>query len=339
MSWSTVAWFVLAFTLGLQRPASTQCCCGAQDCAATSADGRFQVAARSTLGTGGMVHGPYAFEFTTWRLEPDGSKHELGRFERTWDTTAHFHMSLHVPSTGNGFLLSSSLEDDLVFHAPDGLVLRRLAKGDGGGVWSDPATGSAGLLRAIVGGDRGLQQGLLWLPLAMMVGAAPGATDERWSDEPGVAPWTIEAQLRFRRALHWHPERGERERAAAEAAVRAWLAPGGSSRELEALRELGLSAMPILQAWPAPDDATRSRLRRAIDCLRRDLAGFEAPWCDLELLVAMLAHPDAEWVAAGRRQLARVLPAGAECSAAWVAAHRDRLRLDDRRARYELGPK
>lgn len=334
---------IVSFAVAL-APAAAQCCLGAQDSHAQSPGGEFHVDARSTLGTGHAVHGPYTFEFVTWRTTSTGGRVELGRFERTWDTRAHFFMQVFVSPTGNGFLLDTSLEPALVFLAPDGTELRRVRSASKGAIWPDETITDPLCLRVFAAWDgHGGHRCRLWLPLATMVGPeeveGPRETGrpKAWRIADGAPCWPMDRgeRDRLRQALHWSPAQGEREAAAARAAMDEWLAKDTAAME-DAVVAFGLSAVPVLRARIAAEPALAPRLQSPLARIRSDLCGHDEPWRDLALLVAMLGHPDAELAADARSQLQRVLPAGALPNAEWVAAHREDLVWDLATDRHAL---
>lgn len=334
---------VVSFAAAL-APAAAQCCLGAQDCHEQSVGGEFHVDARSTLGTGPHVHGPYTFEFVTWRTTTDGRREELGRFERTWDTRAHFSMRVFVSPTGNGFLLDTSLAQDLLFLAPDGSELRRVRGAAKGSVWPDATIVDPLRLRVFAAWDgHGGHRSQLWLPLAMMVGSEEiqggrgRGEASTWRVHDGAPCWPVDRgeRDRLRLALHWSPAQGEREAAAAGAALDAWLATSSAATE-DAVVAFGLSAMAVLRARIAAEPASAPRLQPLLARIRSDLCGHDEPWRDLALLAAMLGHPDAELAADARSQLQRVLPAGVPTTAEWVGAHRRELVWDHTAHRHAL---
>src|SRR5262245_28284159 len=178
-------------------PLAAQCCLGAQNVTATSCDGRFRVEAISRTGTGPTSHGPYCFAFHTLRVGADGKAEPIGAFERSWDTHADFTMQVYVSPTGNGFLLSTSLEEDLLFLSPAGTELRRVHCTHGEGVWphNHLTTDPLALLVISDGGSRRTQ---LWLPLCQLLGpeeqrtgkvtALATATYEPVASEPWWTP-------------------------------------------------------------------------------------------------------------------------------------------------------
>ncbi|MBK9386154.1 MAG: hypothetical protein IPN34_15180 [Planctomycetes bacterium] len=113
-------WFVVLFSfLAWGASARAQCCLGAQNVSAISANGRFRVQAISVVGTGIQHHGPYVYRL---RMEArsEGSWRELGVFDLRWETREHFGLELYVSSTGNGVLIDMSGSPNLEFRTARG---------------------------------------------------------------------------------------------------------------------------------------------------------------------------------------------------------------------------
>lgn len=309
---------------------SEQCCLGAQNSAETSHGGQYVVEATSLTGTGHPNHGPYRFRFRTLRVGSDGTREQIGVFERAWDTREHFGMTIAVSPSGNGFAMSSSLEEPVLFFTPDGQIVATISGHESQTMsWS-----RAGLppLEYTLYGDtgKGSRESRLWLPLLHVVGP-----ETKWvsSEEPsvlvegddvGYATVPAEELRWLTEMLAWRPQRGERD---AERVATLIAKP-----DVEALVDLGLSALPSIErTLDSPrKDADLELARREI--LRR-LCGHRAPWRNLDLLAALLDHPSKELSACAAAQLELVAP-GLEITAPWLAKHRGTLRWDEKAAVY-----
>jgi hypothetical protein len=99
--------------------ASAQCCRGAQNVSAISANGRYRVLAISIPGTGFEHHGPYFYRLRMEALR-EGHWHEIGVFDMRWGEREHFGLDLFVSSTGNGVLIDANGNPNLEFRTARG---------------------------------------------------------------------------------------------------------------------------------------------------------------------------------------------------------------------------
>lgn len=322
---------------------AAQCCRGAQDEEALSENGVYRVLASSLTGTGHRVHGPYHYEFAFQVLGDNGEWRTVSTFERRWDNKRHFAMSMLVSPTGNGFLLQTSLEPALVLYGREGRRLREVRGRPGMRVGLEGReTGLYRTVRALEDRDGKRWQtrkASLFVPMGSAVGAElrrePGGAWQEAPAEDRVFPPDVEAESWLRRMLHWEERIGERQAAEAEAALRPWIS--GEEDVLEKLTDLGLSARPVLEAALAETrGAELDRVREALAALELRSAGHPAPHRNLELLCALLEHPDEQLAATARSRLLRILPEGVSPDLGWVREHRGRLRWDGESGSYRL---
>ena len=328
---------VAAITIATTSDATAQCCLGAQDCEHVAANHRYRVRAKSQTGTGPQAHGPYRFAFAYEERDADGSWRELGSFERSWDTDAHFSMTVCASPTGNGFLLSTSMDDTVVLLSRDGRTLRDL-RGDKDradvALWT-PEHRSPYLVGQVDGQDLRAQ---LFVPFAEAIHERCWSqTDRDYTEQPKQRVFDVrDEERRFRVAmLTWSDAQ-----ALAEAPrVTAAIAQVGSADAQErdrgraALVALGMSArMPlanaILAAQGDNDDALRARLVPVRDRIDQLACGHDAPHRNLDLLSALLTHSDEELRLTAAGQLRRILPRDAEPNAEWLKAHAASLQWD-----------
>lgn len=327
-----------ALALLAQGRALAQCCLGAQDCEHIADNGRYRVRATSQTGTGPQAHGPYRFAFAYEEKGQDGAWRTIGAFERRWDTDAHFSMAVCASPTGNGFLLSTSMDDRVVLLGKDGRTLQDALCGRAnaeGSLWTHDEREPE--LQVSVEGES--LRGRVFVPFAEL-------HDERsWSEEDRAytrvparnrfAPG--DEASRFRIAmLAWSERQGAVEAPRVEAAIAQLRSddPAIVKSGRDALLALGASARAPVAAAVAnatgDSDATfRARLVAVAHRLDDLACGHEAPHKNLDLLVATLAHPDAEMRAAASGRLRRILPTGTEPSPAWLRERSGELRWDE----------
>jgi hypothetical protein len=327
-----------AIALLAQGSALAQCCLGAQDCDHTSASGRYRVRATSQTGTGPQAHGPYHFAFSYEERDADGSWRKLGAFERSWDTKAHFSMTVCASPTGNGFLLSTSMDGRVLLLGTDGRTLQDAIGGRAdakASLWTHDDREP----ELHVSVDDESLRGRVFVPFAEV-------HDERaWSDEDRAytrvpahnrfAPG--DEVRRFRIAmLAWSEKQGAVEAPRVKAAIAQLRSddPAIVKSGRDALLELGLSARaPVATAAAnatGKSDATfLARLVAVAHRLAELACGHDAPHKNLDLLVATLGHPDSELRAAAAGRLRRILPEGTEPSPAWLEERSGELRWDE----------
>lgn len=303
-------------------PAVAQCCGGAQNSVTHSYDGRFRVEAKSLTGTGHHNHGPYKFQFRTLRIDPNGETEEIGAFERSWDTDKHFGMTVCVSPTGNGFALGSTLEDPILFFAPNGTVLAKIdnylsleihcrRKGD------------SPLIHPVSGRTQyGKRTTKLWLPLFHIVGPeSQWVSDQRpyVLVEKHIGFKTVQSEdvLWLLRMLKWRPETGQREASQVQELI--------AKSDESALIDLGLSALPFVEARLSSGE--QSSLLRVQQEICRRLGGHRDAWRNLELLVALREYPNSDLQECAEEQLRALLPDG-EPAADWVQQNRQHLKWD-----------
>ncbi len=317
--------------------ASAQCCLGAQDGEHTSANGLYRVRATSQTGTGPQAHGPYRFAFAYEERDVDGTWRELGSFERSWDTDAHFSMTVCASPTGNGFLLSTSMDDTVVLLSRDGRTLRDL-RGDKEradiALWT-PEHRSPYLVAQVDGLDLRAQ---LFVPFAEAIHERCWSqTDRDYTATPEQRVFAIgDEQRRFWLAmLCWSEAQARDQEPRARAAISQASSANAEERERgrAALVQLGMSArMPlanaILAAQGDNDDELRARLVPVRDRIDQLACGHDAPHRNLDLLAALLTHPDEELRTVAAGQLRRILPDGSSPTADWIQRRRESLRWD-----------
>ena len=310
-----------------------QCCFGAQNSVSESYDGRFRVEATSLTGTGHHIHGPYKFRFRALQVDPSGETEELGVFERAWATDKHFIMSVFVSPTGNGFALSTSLEQPIHFFAPDGTILATI-DGQKSEEISCGSKGQPALEYKLRGRTRfGLRSTKLWLPLFHITGP-----ESEWTyDRPpkvivdkaniGFEPVPPSEIFWLIRMLQWRPELGRREAILAKELI--------AKKDEKDLVSLGLSALSHLEVTLAT--TTQPELWRAQREIVRRLCGHRDPWRNLNLLVALLEHPNEELRECALNNLRALLPKG-EPSAQWVNKNQQHLQWDSEQNVYRHKP-
>ncbi|MDB4371171.1 hypothetical protein N9Z44_03625 [Mariniblastus sp.] len=300
-------------------PAVAQCCLGAQNSVTHSRDGRFRVEAISLTGTGHGNHGPYKFRFRTLRIAPNGETEEIGVFERAWDTDNHFNMAVCVSPTGNGFALSSSLENLILFFAPNGTVLAKLEEHKPS--IKCPCKNNTPIVLTVSGRTQfGPRLTKLWLPLFHVTGPE---TEWGLGEQP-----TIKDNVEFKtvrpeeirwlvRMLKWRPVLGGRQADRVEELI--------EQSDETGLIDLGLSALPIVEAKLATQE--QASLRRVQQEIVRRLCGHLDAWRNFELLVALREHPNSDLRECAKEQLRALLPEG-EPTADWVQQNRQHLKWD-----------
>lgn len=333
---------LLAMALLLANVADAQCCLGAQDGEDVADNGRYRVRATSQTGTGPRSHGPYRFAFVFEELDADGAWRAIGSFERNWNTKKHFWMGLCASPTGNGFLLSTSMDRTILLIAPDGRTLRDVRRGklvDEVTLWRNQERAPHVSVRR---GKEG-REASLFVPFAEIHDERCWSKDERACVVKAEVPFFTEPESArpFRIAmLDWSEARGRAERPRAEAALVQLGAvdPREQERGEEALLALGLSALaPLNEAITrsaADATALRERLVAVRDRIDQLARGHHAPHRNLDLLVLLLEHPDVELRRAAEERLRQILPEGSRPTADWVREHRDALRWDATTERF-----
>ena len=328
---------VAALAIATTSAASAQCCLGAQDSSHTSANGRYRVRATSQTGTGPQAHGPYRFAFAYEERDGDGSWRGLGSFERSWDTDAHFSMTVCASPTGNGFLLSTSMDDTVVLLSRDGRTLRDL-RGDKEradiALWT-PETRNPYLVAQVDDQDLRAQ---LFVPFAEATHERCWSqTDRDYTATPKQRVFAIgDDQRRFWIAmLTWSDAQARDEEPRARTAIAQASSANAEERERgrAALVALGMSARvplanAILAARGEEGPQLRARLVAVRDRIDQLACGHDAPHRNLDLLSALLSHPDEELRLTAAGQLRRILPKDAEPNAEWLKAHAASLQWD-----------
>ena len=327
----------------LAAPANAQCCLGAQDCEHIAENGRYRVRATSQTGTGPRSHGPYRFAFVYEALDADGSWRALGSFERRWETDAHFSMTVCASPTGNGFLLSTSMDDTVVLLSRDGRTLRDL-RGDKEraevALWT-PTDREPYLVAQVDGQDL---RARVFVPFSEAIHERFWSqTDRDYTATPKQRVFAIRHdERRFWVAmLTWSGAQA----LADEPRVQAAIAQAGSTdaaereRGSETLVHLGISARvplanAILAARGEEGPPLRARLVAVRDRIDQLACGHDAPHRNLDLLSALLSHPDEELRLTAAGQLRRILPNEAEPTAAWLREHASSLRWDDAKGSF-----
>ena len=321
---NTYQMYASAFTLVLIGmvcsvvPAVSQCCFGAQNSVTHSRDGRFRVEAISLTGTGHSCHGPYKFRFRTLQIAPHGKTEEIGVFERAWDTDNHFNMAVCVSPTGNGFALSSSLEDPILFFAPNGTVLAKIEQDQPNIVCNKDRTP----ITLTVSGKTqfGPRLTKLWLPLFHITGP-----ETEWglgeqtaikdnvifkTIQPGEVRWLV-------RMLKWRPDLGALEAGRVKELIK--------QSDEAGLIDLGLSALPIVESKLATEEQVS--LRRVQQEIVRRLCGHQDAWRNLDLLITLREHPNNSLQECALDQLRALLPDG-DPTTDWVQQNRGHLKWD-----------
>ena len=330
ISTNLVALLVLAIigTISLEAVAVGQCCLGAQNSVTESHDGRFRVEATSLTGTGPRCHGPYKFRFRTLKIGEDGRPDEIGRFEREWDTTAHFNMTVCVSPTGNGFALSSSLEAPVIFFAPDGTILAAI-DGHAQQSISWGREGHAPVEYELYGRTRlGSRSTTLWLPLFHITGPETQWVSQEQPEQVVTGEKGFKAvdpaELRWlQRMLAWRPETGARQAERVEAMF--------AKSDEAGLIDLGLSALRLVES--SLEQQEQEALRRVQQEIIRRLCGHRDAWKNLDLLAALCHHPNEELRSCAKEQLSLLLPGG-EPNAEWIRKNRHHLSWDSKRNVY-----
>ena len=322
----------------LAAPANAQCCLGAQDCEHLAENGLYRVRATSQTGTGPRSHGPYRFAFVYEALDADGAWRALGSFERRWETDAHFSMTVCASPTGNGFLLSSAMDRTVQLISPDGHTLRDVRRNRPhieAALWN-PDDRAPWVQASSKDESR---RASLFVPFAELLDERCWSRDERdYVAKPDSLFFAEpEEEHRFRLAmLTWSEKQGAVDAPRAVAAIAklrsdddATVATGRA-----ALLELGPSARgpvatAIANATEERDAGIRARLIAVSQRLDELACGHAAPHKNLDLLAAVLAHPHEELRNAAAGQLRRILPKGAEPTAAWLKKHAAELRWDE----------
>jgi hypothetical protein len=317
--------------------ASAQCCLGAQNGESVSDNGRYRVRATSQTGTGPTSHGPYRFTFTFDEKNEAGAWIQRGAFERTWETDAHFSMTLRALSTGNGFLLSMSMDNTVQLIAHDGSVLHDLRAQRNGveaSLWP-PGDRKA---HVHASGNGASWECAIFEPFCEITSEHKWSQEDRAYTVPTSAPLFAETERarRFRLAmLTWSEKQGIAERPRAIDAIEQLRVGDAKAQEAatDELVGLGLSAVApldeaIARCRDTKDNAACDRIvavRQRIASLAR---GLDAPWRNLELLKQLLAHPEGEVRTVAAGQLRRILPKGAEPTEVWLRQHSSELRWD-----------
>lgn len=328
-----------AFSLVTPQQLLAQCCLGAQDSEHLADNGRYRVRAVSQTGTGPTAHGPYRFEFTLEARDRDEAWRTIASFERQWETNAHFSMSVCASPTGNGFLLSTSMDDRVVLLGKHGRVLQD-ALFD-----AHEVEASLWVYADCAPDVRFAQEGKESLRAQIFVPFAELHHERAWSKEDRdytVAPsrqrFVLDDITRRHRLamLTWSEKQGAVDAPRAEAAIAQVrsddLAAIAAGRD--ALIALGMSARApladaIARAATEQDAAFRARLAAIATRMEQLACGHDTPHRNLDLLAATLAHPDAEMRLAAAGQLRRLLPKGATITAEWLQKHGSDLTWDD----------
>lgn len=327
-----------ALTLAATSDASAQCCLGAQDCDHTAHNGRYRVRATSQTGTGPQAHGPYRFAFAYEERDADGSWRELGAFERSWDTKAHFSMTVCASPTGNGFLLSTSMDDTVVLLSRDGRTLRDL-RGDKAradiALWT-PKDREPYLVAQVDGQDL---RARLFVPFAEAIQERCWSqTDRDYTATQKQRVFAVRDDERrsWLAMLTWSSAQARDEEPRVRAAIAQASSANAEDRERgsAAIVQLGMSArLPLANAILAAkgdnDDELRARLVPVRDRIDQLACGHDAPHRNLDLLAALLSHPDEELRLTAAGQLRHILPKGAEATAAWLRENAARLQWDE----------
>ncbi len=326
----------------LSAGASAQCCLGAQDQQHTAVGGRFRATATSLTGTGIGAHGPYRFRFDVEHKTRSGAWAAVGSFERSWDSRAHFHMTIVASQSGNGLLLDCSMEPDVVLLSCTGEELARLPELPGrralnlrlteqGEVW----------LSSIV--DAQSRRARLFAPLAIVEREERRIGDpreQRWETADDGERWWPrrgDGWIGLRRAIRWRPELGDSQAPRAAAAIAALTQedPAAWPQAHALLVELGWSAKAALAAAArAQKGPAAGRLRAAHDEIAACAFGHNEPWRNLDLLVALANGPDDDLAADALAQWRNVAPPGAPCKLEWLAEHAAALAWDERTGRH-----
>ena len=327
----------------LAAPAHAQCCLGAQNGESVSDNGSYRVRATSQTGTGPTSHGPYRFAFTFDEKAEDGAWIERGAFLRSWDTDAHFAMTVRALSTGNGFLLSTSMDNSVQLVAPDGRVLHDLRAqrvGVEALLWP-PGDREA---HVHASGNGASWECAIFEPFCEVLSEHQWSKEDRAYNVPTTAPLFAEPERarRFRLAmLTWSEKQGIAERPRAVAAIEQLRVGDANAHEAatDELVGLGLSSIApldeaIARCRDTKDDTACARLHAARQRIASLARGFDAPWRNLELLTQLLAHPEAELRTVAAGQLRRILPDGSSPTADWIRQHRDSLRWDAASERF-----
>jgi hypothetical protein len=292
----TVALLVLAF---VSPPARTQCCMGAQNGVFTSKNGCYRVEATSFKGTGPGCHGPYSFRFRC--LARAGEEwRELGAFDATWDTRDHFHVTVIVSPTGNGFLIALGSHPAIEFRTVQGKIAASYDRAQLALSWAEPADGRFVALSdpeavPIPGHPNSYQtvpRGQLFVPLGAPVGP----------------------ELEQRILALFVPVAGTPAEHADIKALVGKLGDGDNgvrAAAQEKLMALGEKAAPALEQARSSGSADQ---RRAVEELlatiyARTAAGHEMPLRNLSLLAALLTYPSAKVATEASKRLDALLPA------------------------------
>lgn len=317
--------------------ATAQCCLGAQDCEHTADNGRYRVRATSQTGTGPQAHGPYRFAFVYEERDAVGSWRSLGSFERSWDTKTHFSMTVCASPTGNGFLLSTSMDDTVVLLSRDSRMLRDLrADKDRADIalWTTKDR-EPHLVAQVDGLDL---RARMFVPFAEAIDERSWSPSDRdYTERPKNRILAIrDEQRRFWIAmLTWSEAQAREEEPRAWAAIAQ--ASSANAEEQErgraALVALGMSARrPLANAILAAQGDEASQLHARLIAVRDRIdqlaCGHDAPHRNLDLLSALLSHHDEELRLTASGQLRRILPKDAEPHAEWLKAHAASLQWD-----------
>ena len=331
-SFAAIAILVLGMSLAAQESN------GAQDQTATS--GHYRVRAESLTGIGPKSNGPYHFRFTCEEAGL-GTYHQLGTFERTWNTRASFRMSLVMSPSGNGFLLGTSMDHKVLLLGCDGRVLADLQPARATArvsLWvRDPQTF---WLRGLEGFDA--RRAEVFVPFGEVLTEGhtdPGAKVAAEAAAPRWWPIAADERAFRTRMLTWTPSIGERDRDAALDAIARLCSQNDAAHPtaMRALSKMGWSAVEPLETAIAAA-TTRAEARARLVAVRQELdrlaCGHRDPWRNLDLLWRLGKHVDVAYREASALQLARILPEGVEPKAEWFADHRLTLRWDKEAVRY-----
>lgn len=303
------------FLVGQAAPAWAQCCLGAENFVADSANGQYRVEA-TTEHTGRWWHGPFHFQFSWQERQPDGTYTETSLTDFTYDITDCFYMAILVSSLGNGFLLDTRWTTELHFYSHEGVILWSLNKRDQYGGYVD-ARGSDGSYFELVDPrpERGPEavftdeRDLLFLPMGSPISAA--LDDQILAMLDGASVGIELARQRAQRTLE--------DLVSDDPAL--W------PQATEALSVYGMFFLAELQTIvidsPSPEVVVRAE--QVLEALRPWRALINEPWLDLEFLTCLLSYPNSEVVSATNACLHRLLPEQWDGTTEWITEHGDEL--------------
>lgn len=307
-------------------PALGQCCTGAVNFVADSANGQYRVEA-TTEHEGFWWHGPFRYQFSWLERQPDGTFIETSSTDYTYDTTDCFYMGILVSSLGNGFLLDTRWTTELVFYSHEGVPLWSLHKQDRYGSYVD-ARGSDGCYYQLIDPrpERGPdavftdERDLFFLPMGSPISAA--LDEQILALLDGVSVGIELAQERAQRTLD--------DLVSDDPAV--W--PGA----VEALRVYGMFVLAELQAVAADSSSPEAAARadQVLETIRLWRALVRNPLQDLGFLTCLLSYPNADVVTATTAYLTSILPAQWDGTSAWINESRDDLVWVDQTYQYAL---